>query len=795
MLSLEGKQLGNYEVIRRIRAGGMGAVYEGKQRTAFDRRVAIKVILDDYAADPDMKRRFAREAMTIARLHHPHILPLIEFGNQDGFLYLVMPYIDGGTLTSYLRHNFPDLGEVSAIYQQLLDAVEYAHEAGLIHRDIKSSNVLMEMRRSGTPYVYLADFGLVRASRQVARVGKDIPLDKVPGTPHYMAPEQTRGIITPATDIYALGVLLYQMLTGELPYKDDDDVRVIQMHLYSPVPSLSEHDASIPEELSEVVRVAMAKRPEDRFKTVGELRTAFLAALHNPMIITNVPDEQDYSLQPSPSPRRSVSLDRQPFPTPMPPVVPFGPFADATGIEEPLPLDLPPAAGRRRVRDGREAHPRARVREQPVQPVKLERSARIERPRTTEALGSQQYVTEEPVPARRKTRVARAPLLIASVVPAVLLFLLLMPHVLGVSFFPSGFPVFGTPPVANVYVTTQSKPFQGSYILTASPQVGSPNPATNMLPARVLQGAVSGTQEVQPTGTKTIMGTVARGYILFYNTTNAPVTLAPIALTTTTGVRVQLTQTVQVPPHQKASVLATAVTVGANGNIAPHTLDGTCCGNGVNATNVDSFYGGTDTQSVSVVAQADLDNVQNALLPSLEQQVMQKFKQGLRSNEVFAGNPNYTMHTASDTPIGSTPPTGKVQVTVAVQGMVSVYSQKDVREVTTQLLEKDAAQALGSGYKIQGTPVTTITSVITHGGEPVHLTVAAHGIWAYAFSQSQIAIWQQNIKGATTVAALAYLNTQQGVAGAQIQLPFNTDRFPSSIDEIKIVVLDATPTT
>ena len=105
MLSLEGKQLGNYEVVRRIRVGGMGAVYEGKQRTAFDRRVAIKVILGDYAADPEMRRRFAREARTIARLHHPHILPLIEFGETQGVLFLVMPFIEGGTLTSHLRHS------------------------------------------------------------------------------------------------------------------------------------------------------------------------------------------------------------------------------------------------------------------------------------------------------------------------------------------------------------------------------------------------------------------------------------------------------------------------------------------------------------------------------------------------------------------------------------------------------------------------------------------------------------------------------------------------------------------
>ncbi len=127
MLSLEGRQLGNYDIVRRIRVGGMGAVYEGRQRTAFDRRVAIKVILGNYAVDREMRRRFAREARTIARLHHPHILPLIEFGDERGLLYLVMPFIEDGTLTGYLQRELPALDDVASIYQQLLDAVEYAH--------------------------------------------------------------------------------------------------------------------------------------------------------------------------------------------------------------------------------------------------------------------------------------------------------------------------------------------------------------------------------------------------------------------------------------------------------------------------------------------------------------------------------------------------------------------------------------------------------------------------------------------------------------------------------------------
>jgi serine/threonine protein kinase len=286
MLSLEGRQLGNYTVTRRIRSGGMGAVYEGRQRTAFDRRVAIKVILGTYATDPDMRRRFAREAKTVARLHHPHILPLIEFGDEQGVLYLVMPFIEGGTLTGYLRRHLPDIHEVSTIFLQLLDAVEYAHDEGLIHRDIKSSNVLLESRRNGPPYAYLADFGLVRTIQQAelesSYAGTPIPLDQVPGTPQYMAPEQTLGIVTPSTDIYALGVLLYQMLTGELPFNDPDDIEVIKMQLYAPAPNPSQNDASIPAELGALVTRAMAKHQEERFASVGEFRDAFLAALDRP---------------------------------------------------------------------------------------------------------------------------------------------------------------------------------------------------------------------------------------------------------------------------------------------------------------------------------------------------------------------------------------------------------------------------------------------------------------------------------------------------------------------------------
>ncbi|GAC1389164.1 MAG: hypothetical protein NVSMB38_02440 [Ktedonobacteraceae bacterium] len=769
MLSLEGKQLGNYEVIRRIRIGGMGAVYEGKQRTAFDRRVAIKVILGDYATDRDMRRRFAHEARTVARLHHPHILPLIEFGEEQGMLFLVMPFIDGGTLTSYLRASLPPLAEVAAIYQQLLDAVEYAHDAGLIHRDIKSSNVLLEQRRSGAPYVYLADFGLVRNSRkaELEQTGKPIPLSQVPGTPHYMAPEQTRGIITTSTDIYAMGVLLYQMLTGELPYNDEDDVRVIQMHLHAPIPSPCDHDASIPTELGEVVRTAMAKRSEDRFRTIAELRKAFLAAVKGPIeVVEDLPIVVEFVSPPIQ--KRSTHLQRQELPSPVP-----------------MPLPVP-----RRIRNG-------------PSPVQVrERHERQDKPRITEEaiknLKEKQRITEEPSPLRRKRRGVNVPLLATMAVPTVLLLLLLMPHVLGISFFPSGFPLFGTPPVATVFVTPQTKPLQATYVLTASPRTTTPDLITRTIPDRILQSAASASSTVPTTGTKSIAGVQAQGVVEFFNSSKTPF-VAPMILTSASGIRVQLAQTVSVPPRQKgqdgeASGPASAVNDGANGNIAAHTLDGTCCGNGISVKNIEAFSGGVDAQVLHIVAQADLDGVQKTLMPKLQQQVAQKLQHLLPSDETTAGEPVYNTTISSSDTVGTQ--VDQVQVQVSVSGSLPSYSRNVMNHVATQLLDKQALQTLGSSYQLQGTLSIAPPHVDVHGKDGlVYLNVAVHGTWIYVFSTQQTSQWRQIIKGATSAAALAYLNTQEGVASVQIHLPFQADHFPTVNNEITIVVVGDGGTT
>ncbi|HLX40443.1 MAG TPA: serine/threonine-protein kinase, partial [Ktedonobacteraceae bacterium] len=530
MLALEGKQLGNYDVIKRIRIGGMGAVYEGRQRTAFDRRVAIKVILGDYASDQDMRRRFAREARTIARLHHPHILPLIEFGDEKGILYLVMPFIEGGTLTGYLRRTVLDLPEISSMFEQLLDAVEYAHDEGLIHRDIKSSNVLLEMRRSGSPYVYLADFGLVRTAQQMEyeQAGKPIPLDQVPGTPHYMAPEQTWGVVTTATDMYALGVLLYQMLTGELPYDDEDEIKIIEMHLHAPIPLPGEHDSAIPATLNNVVRTAMAKRAEERYSTVGEFRAAFLAAVQGSVIAPETMNDAGDRL----------TVDEVPFPSPRPrhmsmPLVPLdGP--------EPLPMPLP----RRAPRVALEASERARV-------------------RTTDSIregqrntGSISGNTARAVRAGKLERAGKStkhkrlllPVVVATMVPVLLLILLIMPHLLGISFFPVGFPFFGADPVATVSITGVSKTLQNTFLLTAISRVQQPDVTAGIIPDHSISDAAADSRLTQTTGSSFTPGLQAQGQVLFVNHSHQPIAVtAGLLLTTLSGVVVRTTQSVVVP--------------------------------------------------------------------------------------------------------------------------------------------------------------------------------------------------------------------------------------------------------
>lgn len=234
---------GNYELIRRIDEGGMGEVYLAHQRTAFEREVAVKIIRADLMHDTMVRQRFLREAEVNAHLKHEHILPLIEFNEDQGRLFLVTPYIDGGTLAQRLQHGPMEMEEVHQLFSALVRAVSYIHKRGVVHRDLKPGNVLLDHdEHDEQVYVRLIDFGIASiqgtstASPELTQAGREL------GTVEYMAPERLNGIAAPSNDIFSLGVILYQMLTGRLPYEGKPAVLLSPMayvvkHCTDPDPS------------------------------------------------------------------------------------------------------------------------------------------------------------------------------------------------------------------------------------------------------------------------------------------------------------------------------------------------------------------------------------------------------------------------------------------------------------------------------------------------------------------------------------------------------------------------------
>jgi serine/threonine-protein kinase len=275
-----GQTVGNYRVTALLGEGGMGAVFLA-QHPVIGRKVALKVVHPQHARNLEVVGRFVNEATAISRIGHEHIVEVMDLGRTaEGDFYIVMEYLDGRPLAQLLAQEAPLRPERAiAIAVQIADALGASHEAGIVHRDVKPENVFLVRRGHDADFVKVLDFGLAKLLDGAHAAGRDTSAGTVMGTPHYMAPEQCRaeGEIDHRADVYALGVVLFEMLTGTLPFAGEvySDILVKQVTMRPPAARSIVPD--LPEELDSILQRALAKHPDDRFPTMAALRDALLA--------------------------------------------------------------------------------------------------------------------------------------------------------------------------------------------------------------------------------------------------------------------------------------------------------------------------------------------------------------------------------------------------------------------------------------------------------------------------------------------------------------------------------------
>ncbi|HEY7147807.1 MAG TPA: protein kinase, partial [Gaiellaceae bacterium] len=262
---------GRYELEQLVGSGGMSNVFRAHDRL-LERTVAIKILHEQYTRDADYVERFRREARAVAQLAHPNIVTVIDRGEQDGRQYIVFEYVDGLNLKDLSARGPLDPDEAIRLALQVARALSFAHERGLVHRDVKPQNVLL----NDDGQAKVTDFGIARSLdvHGVTQTGT------VLGTSDYIAPEQARGQkVDPKTDIYSLGAVLYELLTGEVPYAGDNFVAVAMRHVNEPPPSVLERRPDCPLRLDLAIQRAMAKDPEQRFESMTDFCAELEACL------------------------------------------------------------------------------------------------------------------------------------------------------------------------------------------------------------------------------------------------------------------------------------------------------------------------------------------------------------------------------------------------------------------------------------------------------------------------------------------------------------------------------------
>ena len=299
---------GKYLIEKLIKSGGMGAVYLGKH-VLMEKTVAIKVLRPSLAMDDDVVRRFSREAKAASRISHPHAVSVTDFGeSENGVVFLVMEYLDGRTLKEVVKSEGPmKLDRVNEIVRQVAGALDAAHEQGVVHRDLKSDNIMLS-KTNGGEWAKVLDFGIAKIQQSDSRDPDITAANLVIGTPQYMSPEQCSQSVTidSRSDVYSLGVITYEMLTGQLPFTGESPTVIMMKQVQDAPPSVRDLRPDLPLAVANVISRALAKQPSERYQTAGQLSQALAAASAGagddalgavPVTVANVPvaaiDDED----------------------------------------------------------------------------------------------------------------------------------------------------------------------------------------------------------------------------------------------------------------------------------------------------------------------------------------------------------------------------------------------------------------------------------------------------------------------------------------------------------------------
>ncbi len=277
-------KIGRYEIKSELGRGGMATVFRAHD-PSFDREVAVKVLPREFLHDPQFRGRFEREIKTIAQLEHPAIVPVYDVGEDDGQPYFVMRNMTGGSLSDWLKQGAFSLEDTARMVERLARGLAYAHKKGIIHRDLKPGNVLFDSNGDA----FISDFGVAK----LAESASSMTGSGIVGTPAYMSPEQAQsGQVDARSDVYAMGAIIYEMLTGQQPYKADTPMGVVVKHITDPVPEILRDNPDLSPELDEVIKKAMDKDPNKRYATMIDLAKALNKAAFGVEGLTQVTESQ-----------------------------------------------------------------------------------------------------------------------------------------------------------------------------------------------------------------------------------------------------------------------------------------------------------------------------------------------------------------------------------------------------------------------------------------------------------------------------------------------------------------------